>query len=411
MALAGRIRSQQLTGRCENGAVKELTLARYEAQGNDFLITMLTERQLLDLNASLDTCGLSRSDVARVVCDRHRGLGSQRGHVHPKGADGFVLGVHNSTDERQADRVRMHLLNADGSVAETSGNGLACLAMASFDARIIGTGPSIPFDTDAGEQRCSVLNADSARLAGPATPIRADDLAQRRSVEVAMNPVGPGPEIPRQLEERIRGTFGGDLFCLGTGSVGNPHLVIALARPPIGGDCHALDDQAEELAAAVSKLGRIYESYFSTGINVEFIWPYRSNPLQPDQAWTLQMSVWERGAGLTVSCGSGSVVAATLAHRWGFVRSPDDVPDTAGDGGTEAQLPSTYRVNMQTAPFPGDSGSSFRYWVLTVPEHLEAFNRPQLGVEAGRVETGLTMRLDEVSRLLDDLVATTDSKR
>ncbi|WP_419946546.1 hypothetical protein [Candidatus Poriferisodalis sp.] len=389
----------------------ELTLARYEAQGNDFLIALLTERELRDLDASLDAGGLTRSDVARVVCGRHRGLGSQRGHVHSKGADGFVLGVHKATDERWADRIRMHLLNADGSVAETSGNGLACLAMASFDARIIGTGPSIPFDTDAGEQRCSVLNADSARLVGPAAPIRAGDLAQRRSVEVAMNPVGPGPEIPCQLEERIRGTFGGDLFCLGTGSVGNPHLVIALARPPIGCDCHELDDRAEELAAAVSKLGRIYESYFSTGINVEFVWPYSSHPLQPEQAWALQMSVWERGAGLTVSCGSGSVVAATLAHRWGFARSPNDVPNTAGDGGTEAHLPSTYRVNMRTAPFPGNSGSGFDYWVLTVPEHLEAFNRPQLIVEAERIETGLTMRLDQTPLLLDDLVATTESKR
>lgn len=387
-----------------------LTLARYEAQGNDFLIALLTESELLDFDASLGARRLARSEVARAVCDRHIGIGARPGYVHSKGADGFILGMHNATDERRTDGVRMHLRNADGSFAETSGNGLACLAMASLDARIIGTGPSIPFDTDAGEQRCSVLNADSARLAGPATPIRADELAQRRSVAVAMNPVGPGPEIPDALEERIRSTFGGDLFCLGTGSVGNPHLVIALARPPIGCARHELDSRAEELAAAVSKLGKIYESYFPDGINVEFIWPYRSNPLQPEQAWTLQMSVWERGAGLTVSCGSGSVVAATLAHRWGFVRSPNDPPDTAADGATEAPPPSTYRVDMHTAPFPGDVGSGFRYWVLTVPEHLEAFNRPRLIVEAERIETGLTLRLDQVPRLLDDLVATTESK-
>lgn len=391
--------------------MEELTLARYEAQGNDFLITLLTERELRDLDASLHILGLGRCDLARVVCNRGLGLGTRRGFVHSRGADGFIVGQHDAPEGQEMDRVRMHLHNADGSSAETSGNGLACLAMASFDARIIGAGPLIPFDTDAGEQRCSVRSADSARLAGPATPIPADDLAQRRPVEVAMNPVGPGPEIPCELEERIRSTFGDDLHRLGTGDVGNPHLVIALTRSPIGCANHELDDRAEELAAAVSKLGRTYQSYFPTGINVEFVWPCRPNPLQPEQAWTLQMSVWERGAGLTVSCGSGSVVAATLAHRWGFVRSPSDLPDVVADGGTEAHPPSTYRINMQTAPFPGDNGSSFRYWVLTVPEHLEAFDRPQLIVDAERIETGLTLRLDHMPALLDDLAATTESKR
>ena len=391
--------------------MEQLTLARYEAQGNDFLIALPTERELLDLDASLEARGLTRSDVARAACDRHLGAGSRSGYVHSKGADGFIVGVHAATDHRPADRVRMHLLNADGSFAETSGNGLACLAMASFDARIIGTGPLIPFDTDAGEQRCSVHHVDSARVAGPATPIRADDPAQQRSVAVAMNPVGPGPEIPHELEERIRSTFGGDLHCLGTGDVGNPHLVIALAGPPIGCANHELDGRAEDLAAAVSKLGRIYEAYFPNGINVEFIWPLPSSvPPDGGAPRTLVMSVWERGAGLTVSCGSGSVVAATLAHRWGLVRSPSDPPDTAADGDSEASPPSTCRIDMQSAPFPG-GGSIFRYEVLTVPEHLEAFHRPQLVVEAERIETGLTLRLDHVPVLLDDLAAMTEPNR
>lgn len=385
--------------------MQALTLVRYEAQGNDFLIALLTERELLGLDASLEACGLSRSDVARVVCDRHLGFGSQRGYVHSKGADGFILGVRYPSDGKRVERVRMHLLNADGSFAETSGNGLACLAMASFDARIIGSGPSIPFETDAGEQRCSVLDADSARLAGPAPPIQADDLARRRSVEVAMNPVGPGPEIPCELENRIQSTFGEDLRCLGTGDVGNPHLVIALARPPIGCTNDELDDRAEELTAAVSKLGRIYESYFSTGINVEFIWPYSDNPVQPEQAWTLQMSVWERGAGLTVSCGSGSVVAATLAHRWGVVHSSNDPPLLADEKSVEADPPRAYPIDMRTAPFPGVNGAGFRYRVHVVPAVHEQYPGPRLCVEADRIETGITLRLDHIPALLDDLAA------
>lgn len=377
-------RSRISQARCDNRAVDALTLDRYEAQGNDFLIALLTERKLLDLDASLAARDLARHDVARAVCDRLLGVGTRPGYVHSRGADGFIVGVHDAVDGRPADRIRMHLLNADGSFAETSGNGLACLAMASFDARIIGAGPLIPFETDAGEQRCTVHHDGSARLAGPRTPIAGDDSAERRSVEVAMNPIRQGPAIPKELEERIRGTFGSDLRHLRTGDVGNPHLVIALARPPIEGPSSELGDRADELGASVAKLGRIYETYFADGINVEFIWPLPSSvPSNGGLPRTLVMSVWERGAGLTVSCGSGSIVAATLARKWGFVRDLD-------------------QVDMQTAPFPGGNGSDFRYWVRTVPASLEAFDRPQLCVEAERIEAGIDVCLDDIGALLAD---------
>ena len=226
-----------------------------------------------------------------------------------------------------------------------------------------------------------------------------------------MRKVDSGPEIPRELEERIGGTFGGNLRHLGTGNVGNPHLVIALAGPPIAGDPSELSNRATELGDCITRLGTAYEAYFDDGINVEFIWPHSWNPAEPDQAWSLMMSVWERGAGLTVSCGSGSIVAATLAHRWGFVRSPNDRPQVAVDQDGEASLPSSYAVDMRTAPFPGDSGTTFQYWVRTVSAPHEDLFPPQLGVVAERIETGLTLRLDHIPAMLDDLAAMTESKR
>lgn len=383
-----------------------MTLARYEAQGNDFLIALLTEHELRELDASLDGRGLTRSDVAQAVCHRHFGVGTRKGYAHSRGADGFIVGVHETSSGQLAASVRMHLLNADGSLAETSGNGLACLAMASFDARIVGAGPLLSVETGAGEQRCSVLLAGSASLGGPATPIPADD-AERRHVDVAMNRVGQGPEIPQELDERIRGTFGGRLRNFGTGDVGNPHLVIALTEPPIGGDASDLNERAEELGECVAQLGRAYEAYFPNGINVEFIWPLRRSPLQREQAWTLQMAVWERGAGLTVSCGSGSIVAATLAYRWGFVRAPNDPLPSPSENSNQTPTPSSRQVHMATAPFPGVSGSGFRYWVHVVPEPNDEFFRPQLGVEAVRIETDIEAPLDRIEILLDNAAAMT----
>jgi diaminopimelate epimerase len=58
--------------------------------------------------------------------------------------------------------------------------------------------------------------------------------------------------------------------------------------------------------------GAWIESQFDAGINVEFI----ATGTEPD---SLDLLVWERGAGVTEACGTGAVAAATLAHQWGLV--------------------------------------------------------------------------------------------
>ena len=332
------------------GGVDTLTLARYEAFGNDFLISLMTEDELARLDIAMAERGSTRNDVARSVCDREHGAGTLPGYLHSCGADGFIIGV-----DRRPDRyARMHLLNSDGSFAETSGNGLACLAQASHDAGIIGSGPLQPFETDAGEQRCTVWHEN----AGSHSDSTESASAAQRSVDVAMPLVAEGPAIPAELDARIHSDIGSELIRFGTGDVGNPHLVVAL--------CNQID------AARTAELGAAYESYFPDGVNVEFLWPYTVATPPSGPAWTLGMSVWERGAGMTVSCGTGSVVAATLARRWGFVRDRNE-------------------VDIRTAPVNDDSGSlgaGFRIGVRTDPP-------PQLRVTSKRIETGISFRLDD----------------
>jgi diaminopimelate epimerase len=80
-----------------------------------------------------------------------------------------------------------------------------------------------------------------------------------------------------------------------TADIGNPHLVIEV------------DDPAR---VDVAKVGPLLEADFPAGVNVQFI------AARPDR---LQLSVWERGAGVTEACGTGASAAATVAHRWGLV--------------------------------------------------------------------------------------------
>ena len=85
-----------------------LHLTKHHGAGNDFLVF-------------LDVLGMNpvEPDLVVALCDRHQGVG----------ADGVIRVLRDSNGE-----LVMELRNADGGVAETSGNGLRCLAQAAVDA-------------------------------------------------------------------------------------------------------------------------------------------------------------------------------------------------------------------------------------------------------------------------------------
>ena len=321
--------------------MEQLTLARYEVQGNDFLIALMNERERELLDGALAASGSDRAALARSICDRATGAGSRPGIRYSRGADGFVIGV----DRSPQNSVRMHLLNSDGSFAETSGNGLACLAQAACDAGLVSTG-RIEFETDAGLQFCDIDDWAASResTAGKCSA------GASRFIGVEMRSVtADRPAIADDLAARIRSDLGDNLLNFRTGDVGNPHLVIALRRPI---DKHR-----------TAELGAAYESHFPDGINVEFIWV--SDAAEgSSEGPRIVMSVWERGAGLTFSCGTGSVVSATFAHDWGMT-GPGDA------------------VHMDTAHVD----PPFQYFVVT-----EAA-APRLHVFAERIETEITFEL------------------
>ncbi len=320
-----------------------LSLARYEVQGNDFLIAFVNEDELGSLDRALDSRGVGRADLARAICDRASGAGVEAGYRYTSGADGFIVGV----DRNPRRCVRMHLLNSDGSFAETSGNGLACLAQAAFDAGLVTSG-RVEFESDAGQQFCDIGESSVTRTSNPSN----EAVDASRFVGVEMPAVAADrPVISDDLAARIQDELQDDLLHFGTGDVGNPHLVLALRHP------------VDEIRTAV--LGSAYESHFSDGINVEFIWVSEAAGTSVEGP-RIAMSVWERGAGLTYSCGTGSVVAATLAHGWGMTGC-----------GTS--------VHMETA----HTQAPFAYVVRTG-------DVPQLRVIAERIETDISFELDSI---------------
>jgi diaminopimelate epimerase len=261
-----------------------MRLTKHHGLGNDFIVA------LEEVNGPLH----GDATLARTLCDRRRGVG----------ADGFIIGSvpvsgQVDTDGEPVDVV-MHLWNADGSRAEMSGNGIRCLGQALAMARddheamyVVGT--------DAGLRELVVHDDAEHRLA---------------TVSVTMGPVGEGPAIPKAVSERLVGERHA------TADMGNPHLVVLVA------DLHQID---------LVGTGSWLEQQFPAGVNVEFI----EIGSVPD---TIDLLVWERGAGVTEACGTGATAAAHLAHQWGLVGNqvrvvmpggtadvvvaPDDEPDT-----------------------------------------------------------------------------------
>lgn len=238
----------------------DLHLSKLHATGNDFLVRLALDD---------DTAALDARDAA-ALCDRHTGVGS----------DG-VISIGPGSDGADC---TMTLQNADGGIAEMSGNGIRCLAWVAARAGIA-RGNELVVDTDAG-RRTVTLTRD------------AND--QVTAADVDMGPVTfaaaeiPFDGEPFDIEAVVHGVdYRGD-----AAGMGNPHFVIFV------------DDPAE---ARVTQHGpRLeHDPRFPRRTNVEFV-----AVTAPD---VVTMRVWERGAGETRSCGTGACAAAAVAHRRGLV--------------------------------------------------------------------------------------------
>ncbi len=235
-----------------------VALTKHHGLGNDFLVALTDDPE------SLVDPGL-----AIRLCERHRGVG----------ADGFI--VAGPCTEPDADAV-MVLFNADGSRAEMSGNGVRCLGQALAMSR--GTEDlDLVIVTDAGRRKLAIRPYDTT--------------AASVLVRVGMGPVTDGP-IWQPSEQARRALEAISPARCTTAQIGNPHLVIEV------GDPWQVD---------VAALGPVLEADFPAGVNVQFIAP------RPGRTDEVDLTVWERGAGVTEACGTGASAAATVAHRWGLV--------------------------------------------------------------------------------------------
>ncbi len=236
-----------------------IEFTKYHGLGNDFI--------LIDNRASTEP-RLTAEEAVRW-CDRHFGIG----------ADGviFALPGQDGTD------YTMRIFNSDGSEPEMCGNGIRCLA------RFIA-------DLEGVEPHASVTYRIHT-LAGVMMPKReADGLVtvdmgepHLLAAEIPTTLGQPDEKVINQLLE-----VAGQSWSVTCVSMGNPHCITFVE------DVGAIPLEA---------IGPQFECHpvFPKKTNTEFI-----QVIRPDY---LKMRVWERGAGITLACGTGacaSLVAAVL---------------------------------------------------------------------------------------------------
>jgi diaminopimelate epimerase len=216
--------------------------AKAHACGNDFLIVE----------------GECDPDLAVNLCARHTGLG----------ADGVEFLTW--TGDRSG---RIRLVNADGSIAEISGNGTRCVAAWMASQKPINAGAVIKLETDAGLRKCMLVRAEGRHF----------EFASGMGV----------PEIRRRQVILNDGTRVDGISV----STGNPHFVIFVDGAQ-GDEFRSHDRYWEEIGRQIC-----FHPDFPEQTNVEFV--------RVLNAKMIAIRIYERGVGPTTSSGTGTCATAT----------------------------------------------------------------------------------------------------
>lgn len=235
-----------------------IPFTKASACGNDFLMVE-------GAHASGDLGALSRR-----LCDRHRGVGAD--------------GVEWLFPDAEAD-VKAHLINADGSEAEISGNGTRCVA-AEICLRENKT--EVVVRTGAGLKTCRLIGREGGRQDG--RECRRQGFTFEFETDMGKPEVG-GPFSIETMWVRAPGT---------KVSMGNPHFVIFVDN---------FQDGWQRQAALIGT-----QPQFPQGTNVEYVVVRGANEIE--------IRLFERGVGETQSSGTGSCAAAVAAIASGGVASP-----------------------------------------------------------------------------------------
>ena len=244
--------------------MSDLRFTKTQGMGNDFLIIPVENVAALR----------NASELARELCQRNYGAG----------ADGIVF----ITRARHSDAdFATRIFNADGSEAGVSGNGTRCAAAYIYYSELWNE-PTVRIATAAGIKHGKLVSRNGTQF----------DFAFDMGQPILFSQSVPMSITPPM--ERVVGyplPLGGDILEVTCLSMGNPQCIIFVA------DLNSIK---------LEELGPLIENHpvFPDRANVEFV-----RIISRDE---IEIRIWERGAGHTLSSGTGSCASAIAASLNGF---------------------------------------------------------------------------------------------
>jgi diaminopimelate epimerase len=239
----------------------KIKFTKMQALGNDYIYVDCFKQNL---------SGIELSDLAKKICHRHFGVGS----------DGLILIAPGKVR-----KFRMIFYNPDGSEAEMCGNGIRCFARYLYDHGL-SKRKIQNIETKAGVIKTKIIETGMVRQAHHIKDfvIKADigkPILERKKIPMK----GKGDFCINQ-ELKLNGKKV-QINCI---SVGNPHTVIFVNE--FGKDWKRVGSQVEN------------HPIFPKRTNVEFVKTLGHK--------NIRLKIWERGAGETLASGTGAC-AATVA--------------------------------------------------------------------------------------------------
>jgi diaminopimelate epimerase len=205
---------------------------------------------------------------AKAIADRKRGIGCDQVIVMEPAKNGAAA--------------FMRIFNADGGEVESCGNAARCVAYLLMAER---ESDRIELATSGGPLLCQTAQGDAVTvdMGAPRLDWREIPMAQAVETEAFVLPVAGFDDAALQSVAAV--------------SMGNPHCVLFV-------------NSAD--AAPVAALGAAIERHpwFPSRTNVEFV--------ERRSEHALRLRVWERGAGITLACGTGACAAVVAANLRGI---------------------------------------------------------------------------------------------
>ncbi len=259
--------------------LQDLEFGKYHGLGNDYIIINNLKYGIPDDK---------KSDLARILCKHHYSIG----------ADGVLFVCHPKKKE-----VRMKMFNPDGSQGEMCGNGVRCFAKFLYENDIYKK-EEIEIETLKGIviAKLTVIN---------------DEV---KTVTIDMGtPILDCESIPVDLESPVNQCVNESIVVLDkilkftAVSTGNPHAVI-FTKDVIN------DNDLRKYGASIES-----NILFPQRTNVEFV-----KVLSKEEAI---LRVFERGVGVTNSCGTGTCAAVVAGTILGLFseNTPVTVHNDGGD--------------------------------------------------------------------------------